>query len=138
MKKFFATILAFVYLSASMGATIHFHYCMSKFVSWSLSDRESKTCANCGMQKNTQNPNSLSAKSNCCHDEVKQVKTDKDQKIPQTDLQFSKIFAEAFSVHNPALSDNLFSSLAVAFPNSNAPPIESKNRIFILNRNFRI
>src|ERR1700676_549531 len=138
MKRFFATILAFVYLSSSMGATIHFHYCMGKFVSWSLSDRESKTCAKCGKQKNTQNPNSLSAKTNCCQDEVQQVKTDKDQKVPQTDLQFSKIFAEAYAVHNPTLSDNLFSSLAVAFPNSNAPPIESKNPIFILNRNFRI
>jgi hypothetical protein len=138
MKKLFATILAFVYLSTSMGATIHFHYCMGRFISWSLSDKESKACANCGMQKNTQNPSSLSAKSNCCQDAVHQVKTDKDQKATQTDLQFSKIFAEAYAVHKQALSNNLFSSLAVAFPNSNAPPFESKNPIFILNRNFRI
>ena len=138
MKKFFATILAFVYLSASMGATIHFHYCMGRYISWSLADKGNEACANCGMQKNIQHPNSLSAKSNCCQDEVQQVKTDNDQKAPQADLQFSKIFAEACSVHNPALSDNLFSSLAVAFPNSNGPPLESKNPLFILNRNFRI
>src|ERR1700676_2279048 len=126
MKKFFATILAFVYLSTSIGATIHFHYCMGKYVSWTLSEKEGKSCANCGMQKNTQNPNSLSAKSKCCQDEVQRIKTDKDQKTPQAHLQFFKIFAEAHSVHSPALSDNLFSSLAVAFPNSNAPPFAGK------------
>ncbi len=44
MKKVLTTILAFVYLSTSMGATIHLHYCMGKLASWSLIDHESKNC----------------------------------------------------------------------------------------------
>jgi hypothetical protein len=138
MKKVLAAIFAVLYLSTSMGATIHVHFCMGKAISWGLTDRESKSCLNCGMPTNNSGTNSLSGKSNCCHDESQQLKTDKDQKVPQSDLQFSKIFAEALAVHNPALSINPFTSLAVAYPNSNAPPFNSKNPIVLLNRNFRI
>ena len=138
MKKGLAAIFAILYLSTSLGATIHFHYCMGKLSSWSLSDKESKSCATCGMLQNNSNAKSISSKLNCCHDEVQQVKTDKDQKVPEPDLQFSKIFAETFAVQHSELSVNLFASLAVAFPNSNAPPPESQNPIFLLNRNFRI
>ena len=49
MKKVLAIILAFVYLTSSMGATVHLHYCMGKLASWSLIDHESKNCAECGM-----------------------------------------------------------------------------------------
>jgi hypothetical protein len=138
MKKLLVTILAFVYLSTSMGATMHLHYCMGKLASWGLIDKEGKNCATCGMAKKTSNPGCVTAKTGCCKDEHKLIKTDKDQKVPQSDLQFSKIFAEALAAHNPALLVSPFSSLAVAFPNSNAPPLTSKNPIFLLNRNFRI
>ncbi len=53
MKKVLTTILAFVYLSTSMGATIHLHYCMGKLASWGLIDHESKNCTKCGMVKKT-------------------------------------------------------------------------------------
>jgi len=95
MKKVLAAIFAFLYLSTSMGATIHVHFCMGKPISWGLTDRESKSCLNCGMPANNSGTNSVSTKSNCCHDESQQVKTDKDQKVPQSDFQFSKVFAEA-------------------------------------------
>jgi hypothetical protein len=41
MKKALATILAVIYLSTSIGATVHFHYCMGKLASWGLTDQHS-------------------------------------------------------------------------------------------------
>ena len=81
MKKVLATILAFVYLSTSMGATIHLHYCMGKLASWGLIDHDSKNCTKCGMVKKTPGSHFMAAKMDCCRDEHKQIKTDKDQKL---------------------------------------------------------
>ena len=81
MKKLLATILAFVYLSTSMGATIHLHYCMGKLASWGLINHESKNCGQCGMIKKTPASQSMTAKMDCCRDEHKQIKTDNDQKL---------------------------------------------------------
>src|SRR5664279_5304158 len=86
MKKVLTTILAFVYLSTSMGATIHLHYCMGKLASWGLINHESKHCAQCGMVKQKSSPQGMTAKMDCCRDEHKQIKTDKDQKIVPSEL----------------------------------------------------
>jgi hypothetical protein len=36
MKKILVSILAVFYLASSVGATVHLHYCMDKFINWSL------------------------------------------------------------------------------------------------------
>ena len=64
MKKFLTSILAFLYLSTSMGATIHLHYCMGKLASWGLIDHERKNCAQCGMIKKTSASQNVAAKWN--------------------------------------------------------------------------
>jgi hypothetical protein len=75
MRSFILTITAFIYLSASAGATIHLHYCMGKLVSWGLVDQKGDKCGKCGMEKNNKADNS------CCKDEHKKIQLDNDQKI---------------------------------------------------------
>src|SRR5688572_30125687 len=74
MKKLVVTILAFLYLSASVGATVHLHYCMDKLVNVGLWHKEEKQCGKCGMEKSDEN------NKGCCKDEHKQVKLENDHK----------------------------------------------------------
>lgn len=69
MKRFAAAILAVLYISTSAGATVHLHYCMGKLADWSLGQKESKTCGNCGMKTNE------AKEKGCCNDENKFLKT---------------------------------------------------------------
>lgn len=138
MKKVLTTILAFVYLSTSMGATIHLHYCMGKLVSWGFISHDSKSCGICGMPKKADNRHCISVKMGCCKDEVKQVKTGDDQKIVSSDWQFLRLFSPAVTVNLLSLPDFRVPSPAITSPTSNAPPDTGKPAIFLLNRDFRI
>ncbi len=92
MKKVFVTILAFVYLTVSSGATVHMHYCMGKLESWDLSPKTNGKCGACGMQK--------AGHKGCCHDTQKQVKIEKDQKISASAFLSLKIFSDAIVLNN--------------------------------------
>lgn len=137
MKRVLATILAFVYLSTSTGATLHFHYCMGKLVSWGLQDHESKRCELCGMSKQQAPKDSFHKKNNCCKDEHAQMKTASDQKTTQTEWQFAKSVAEASTLQQlvPCM---LVSSPAIRQPVANAPPLHDKVPVFLLHCHFRI
>lgn len=137
MKKFLATILAFIYLAASMGATVHLHYCMGKLKSWGLLDKETKSCTFCGMSKTSNDKDCLSAGTGCCKDEQKLIKTDKDQKVTQSEIQLLKLSSDGIAVNYlDHLSIPIFSS-TIEFPTANAPPL-GKVPVFLRNRNFRI
>ena len=69
MKKFVVLLLLLVYGSATMGATIHVHYCMNQLVGWSLIDSNDHPCQTCGMEK----------KGSCCKDSKAQIKLAADQ-----------------------------------------------------------
>jgi hypothetical protein len=138
MKKILATILAFLYLSTSMGATLHFHYCMGKLVSWGLLGQERKNCTFCGMPRQTTGNHCMMAKKGCCKDEHKQIKTGKDQKVVQSEFQFLKSLPVVCVVNHPVLQDLHLSAFAIEYPTANAPPGMGKVPVFLLNRNFRI
>ena len=138
MKKVLATILAFVYLSTSMGAVIHLHYCMGKLASWGLIDHESKNCARCGMLKKTSTDHGISAGMNCCKDEHKQIKTDKDQKLSSSESFQYNFFSQSALLNVPALPGIRTFSVCIAHPNTNAPPLSEKLPLFVLFRNFRL
>src|SRR4030095_11263714 len=137
MKKILATILAFVYLSSSMGATVHLHYCMGKLASWSLIDHESKNCTQCGMVKKASSQY-LATQMDCCRDEHKQIKTDKDQKlIPSEFFKYNNL-SQAVAPNEPALQSIRVFSISTEYPNTNAPPLSGKLPLFIIYRNFRL
>jgi len=138
MKKVLATILAFVYLSSSMGATIHLHYCMGKLASWGLIDHERKNCEQCGMVKQSSFSHSTELKTECCRDEHKQIKTDKDQKLSPSEFFKYNIPAHSIAVNEPDAQGISPFSIATEYPNTNAPPLMGDLRLFILYRNFRI
>jgi hypothetical protein len=138
MKKFFASILAFLYLSTSMGATLHLHYCMGKLVSWGLINHETRNCEYCGMPKAGSSPNGFTAKKHCCQDEQKIIQTDKDQKTAAGEFQFPKLFPDASAVHFLTLPDFRIPSVTTAGSMSHAPPPAAKQPVFLSNCNFRI
>lgn len=133
MKKFIVSILAIFYLSTSMGATIHLHYCMGKLVDWGLGQTSSSKCSNCGMEKSH---NSMD--QGCCKDEFKQIKNDKDQKLTDNFAQFSKIVNEVAPISFLSYSISLPVVSYKDTPNSNAPPRSSTTSLNIINCVFRI
>jgi len=80
MKKLLITITALVYFAVSSGATVNLHYCMGKLMSWDLSAKSKGKCDSCGMEK--------TGHKGCCHDEHKQLKVEKDQKVSESAFQF--------------------------------------------------
>jgi hypothetical protein len=138
MKKVLVTILAFLYLSSSMGATIHLHYCMGKLASWGLIDHESKNCMQCGMVKKSASSHSAELKTECCRDEHKQIKTDKDQKLTPSEFLKYNSLAKALLSAEPALQSAGCFSVCTEYPNTNAPPLIGNPPLFVLYGNFRL
>lgn len=60
-----------LYSFATVGATVHMHYCMNRLTGISLIDTKQSVCNNCGMPKSKAN--------GCCHDECKQIRLQADQ-----------------------------------------------------------
>lgn len=73
MRKIGVFILLLCYLAFSTGVIINSHYCMNQLASTQLFATESKECGICGMHINDSH--------GCCHDEVKMVKMEDDQKV---------------------------------------------------------
>jgi len=138
MKKFFVSILAFLYLSTSMGATIHLHYCMGKLISWSLVDHGSNHCGFCGMMKKSMDSKRLSTSENCCKDETKQIKTNTDHKSAPSELLFVKVFAaDAVNAFQSLPAVQLY-AFALTCPKAHAPPAMDSLPLFLRNCNVRI
>jgi hypothetical protein len=138
MKKFFATILTLIYLSTSVGATVHLHYCMGKLVSWGLSDNESKKCTFCGMPKNSMAGHCMAVKGGCCKDEHKHLKINKDQKATVSAYKFLSLSFNRVPGDFANLPDSYVASDILGYPTTNAPPEINKVPVFLLNCNFRI
>jgi hypothetical protein len=138
MKKSLAAILALLYLSTSMGATLHFHYCMGKLASWGLINHESKSCALCGAPKKVVANHCIAPKNDCCQDDYKQIKVGGDQKVSQLEFQVLKLLPAALVVNYQPASDISFSSFLLEHSVSNSPPRTQKIPVFILHCDFRI
>lgn len=72
MRKWPATILAFIYLLSVTGVTVHRHYCMGQPAGWGIFKNNSAVCPACGMEK-TETDNG------CCKDESAFFKSISDQ-----------------------------------------------------------
>jgi len=138
MKKVFATILAIIYLSTSMGATVHLHYCMGKLFSWGLADQDSQNCGQCGMPKNTRDGHCMAMKDGCCKDQQTVVKLDKDQKAAELAYKFLHFTHETVIAGPASSADTYVVSYITGYPTTNAPPDRGKIPVFLRNCNFRI
>ena len=127
MKKILVSILAVFYLASSVGATVHLHYCMDKFIDWSLL-KDGDKCNKCGMEKD----------GGCCKDENKFVKNNIDQKVTEPSIQLIEMAAVATPAAFIYTSEYNFSSLVQEYPRSNAPPRNNGIGIYILNNVFRL
>src|SRR6187200_29117 len=126
MKKILVSIFAAFYLASSVGATVHLHYCMDKFINWSLLNGGDK-CNKCGMEKD----------GGCCKDENKFVKNNIDQKVAEPAVQLIQMAAVAAPNAFIYSSEHYFSSSIQEYPISNAPPRSNGVGIYILNSVFR-
>lgn len=131
MKKFVVTILAFLYLSASVGATVHLHYCMDKLVNWGLDHSNDKTCSECGMEKGKEKDNG------CCKDEHKQVKLENDHK-GTVSFQLAELISVALPPHEFELPRISLPTVTEQYPLSHAPPQDGDIAVYIRNCVFRI
>ena len=130
MKKFIVSILAVLYLSSSIGATVHLHYCMDKLIGWSLEHSKGNRCSTCGMIKKQK------AKS-CCKDEYKQLKLQNDQKAAASyqSIQLSSVAILTNFFITPSVN---LTSLTEENPLSHAPPGSKSIPLYIRNSVFLI
>ena len=132
MKKLLVAIIAFLYISTSVGATVHMHYCMGKLADWGIGHKESKTCGKCGMEK------SIKKSNGCCKDEKKFVKNNSDQKAAESAFQIAQSIAVALPVSFIEIPAVDISSVTEENPSSHAPPRNSGIAVYIRNCVFRI
>ncbi len=139
MKKIIASILAVLYLSTSMGATVHLHYCMNKLTGWSLLEHDSKDCRTCGMPKlrSGAEVGCIVKMTGCCHDEHKHFKSEKDQKASQLFFVFVKLTPAVASLSYIGQGP-IIHTVSAEQPAINGPPLLTHIPLFLRNRNFRI
>lgn len=140
MKKFLIFILAFTYLTTSIGATVHLHYCMDKLVAWGLGQNKTKAnaCPYCGMAKTDTNKHCGKQSKGCCHDEQKQVKIQKDQKTVDPGFNLVKPFSQIADHSLLDVSAIFITSPILELPTSHAPPRSGNVSLFLRNCVFRI
>ncbi len=132
MKKLSVILLLFIYGITTVGATVHLHFCMDKFIGWDFSQTEIATCGKCGMKESK-------TKKGCCKDEVKQLKIN-------TDHQKSSVavFINVFNTPIIHSYPSLFKFTGVVFTeesnriNYDSPPIPQIQKLTILYCTYRI
>jgi hypothetical protein len=139
MKKVFAAILAIVYLSTSMGATVHLHYCMGRLMSWGLTEHAGKSCDFCGMKKDRASGECMVGMKNCCHEESRQIKNDKNQKTTQEFFNLVNAAPAVAHLPQPVWMSAQVPSPVLSQPVSHGPPLAAASvPVFLRNRTFRI
>jgi hypothetical protein len=130
--------LASIYLSTSIGASVHLHYCMGKLISWGLINHDGKQCATCGMPKNHIGKQLVTVIGDCCKDEHKPITVDKDQKPTDAAYTCFDLLVDIAAVHFANPSDGYVTAYLVGYPSTNSPPDLQKAPLFLRNCNFRI
>ncbi|MEJ7738308.1 MAG: hypothetical protein WKF97_12840 [Chitinophagaceae bacterium] len=103
---------------------------MGKLVDLDFSHNEEQNCSNCGMKESRNN--------DCCKDENKLLKIDRDQKAAVTAYQLTQFTSDAQIDVFFGPSTVYVTSLIEEYPLSNAPPRAQSLPLFIRNCVFRI
>lgn len=132
MQKFAITILALIYLSTSIGVTVHMHYCMDKIADWGLTNKESNTCSKCGMEKSGRKD------KDCCKDKLTYFKITEDQKITESATQPAHQIAFIVPAFYIELPTNILALSTEKRPIGDSPPFKHRVPIYILYCDYRI
>ncbi len=129
MKKAVVILLMLIYGSATMGATVHLHYCMNKLVGWSLLHNEKEECGRCGMKED---------KTGCCKDEHKhfKLKTDHQKGAAVSLITFN--LAPAIINPIPDFKCKALVKVTESYSPCHAPPDIGKHSLCVLNCTFLI
>ena len=131
MKKASALLLAVFYLSFSIGASLHRHYCMGELVGTSLFSLQDDECGKCGMKKHTD------ASKDCCKDITVVIKNAESHTSSQVVYDFSSL---TFDLPNAALAScdlQIEDSPVNKIYRAHSPPLR-KVPLFLQLGNFRI
>jgi hypothetical protein len=131
MKKVVLAILTLLYITSSVGITLHSHYCMDMPPAKKM-DNAGKNHDNCSSVKIEKR------ESSCCKFHNKLIKISDDQQLPE----------QAFTcIHHGEVIVPLYYSAQVSVPAMSltnhgplcyAPPADVGIPIYLLNRVFRI
>lgn len=118
-----------LYSFATVGATVHMHYCMNRLTGISLIDTKQAVCNNCGMLK--------TKARGCCHDECKQIRLQADQLITtacEAPVQFALALPPQAVTYNHTINP-----LAITVEKvSHAPPNRQLQKLYIQHNVWRI
>ena len=123
LKKIAVILLILIYGSATMGATVHLHYCMNEFVGWSLFHSKNDTCGKCGMKEKD--------KGGCCKDEHLQYKLKVDQQKNSVGQCINLITTPTLSVPVIDIDIHSYHNVTESYPSCHAPPAAQKERLNI-------
>lgn len=128
MKKFFALLIALLYLTVSSGLAVEIHHCMGEITDFNLATSKSDKCSSCGMQKGS---------NKCCKDELKFVKLQDSYKLLHINYKLNVPEADLHSNYYQ-VNTNSGSLILIINGKSLSPPRYSTTSRRILNCVFRI
>ena len=124
MKQFLVTILALVYLTSTVGATLRLDCCLENLVKARL-------------VTGTQDAH-WSKENKDCKDDHKQAKFGHEQKRNDNHLRVAKIFPATTTTGFPEYAIHAVDTLTDSYPVNNAPLRQASIPLFILNCVHRI
>lgn len=134
MRKFLFSILAFVYLVASTGATMHMHYCMGRLAETGFFEQEGGHCKLCGMEKSTDVDD-----NGCCNDKEETVKISIDQKFAAASVfHFEQPFTDLMVVFTGFQPPFHLSANDHVLPIINGPPRSPQVPGYLMHCHFSI
>lgn len=124
------SILLVSYFAVSSGIVVNFHYCMNRLASTELFATESKQCGKCGMD--------MHKGKGCCHDEVKVIKMQGDQKVTAaTAYDLSSPVITAF-VPSEFIAASFYNTITGHDQQDHLPPLLAPQDIYLQYCVFRI
>lgn len=124
MKKFLVTILAFVYLTSTVGTMVRLDCCLEKLVAYSLGT--------------SPKDNHESEEKGNCKDDHKQAKLGHEQKRNDSQIRLAKIVPASINTGFPSSSIQTGASLHEIYRVNYDFPQQSKIPLFILHCVHRI